>query len=37
MIRRDSGAPNLIWELKDDQMLDYLKEGIEYYNRYKIS
>ena len=34
MIRRDSGAPNLIWELKDDQMLDYLKEGIEYYNRY---
>jgi len=34
MIRKDSGAPNLIWEISDDQMLDYLKEGIEYYNRY---
>ena len=34
MIRKDSGAPNLIWEITDDQMLDYLKEGIEYYNRY---
>lgn len=34
MVRKDAGAPNLIWEITDEQMLDYLKEGIEYYNRY---